>query len=91
MIPPHLVAKYRTGNKSDKNDAAAIYEASKNHNIYFVYIRTLEQQDLATQQKWILSHQSTIKSKRCRITNFDVLKIRMKRVKNDISLYWDNS
>ncbi|MCU7805487.1 MAG: IS110 family transposase [Candidatus Thiodiazotropha sp. (ex Lucinoma borealis)] len=51
LIPPHLVAKYRTGNKSDKNDAVAIYEASKNPHIYFVSIRTLEQQDLAIQHK----------------------------------------
>ena len=51
LIPPHLVAKYRTGNKNDKNDACAIYEASKNPNLYCVTIRTLEQQDLATQHK----------------------------------------
>jgi transposase len=51
LIPPHLVARYRHGNKNDKNDAFAIYEASKNPIIYFVTIRTLEQQDLATQHK----------------------------------------
>ncbi|MGB5454421.1 MAG: transposase [Gammaproteobacteria bacterium] len=51
LIPPHIVAKYRSGNKNDKNDAIAIYEASKNTTIYFVSIRTLEQQDLATQHK----------------------------------------
>jgi transposase len=51
LIPPHIVARYRNGNKNDKNDAFAIYEAAKNPNIYFVSIRTLEQQDLATQHK----------------------------------------
>lgn len=51
LIPPHLVAKYRNGNKSDKNDTLAIYEAAKSPNVYFVSIRTLEQQDLATQHK----------------------------------------
>ncbi|MEW8073996.1 MAG: transposase [Candidatus Thiodiazotropha sp.] len=51
LIPPHLVAKYRNGNKSDKNDAVAIYEASKNPNVYFVSIRPLEQQYLAIQHK----------------------------------------
>ncbi|ODB85674.1 hypothetical protein A3194_12645 [Candidatus Thiodiazotropha endoloripes] len=51
LIPPHIVARYRNGNKNDKNDAFAIYEAAKNPNIYFVTIRTLEQQDLATQHK----------------------------------------
>ena len=29
LIPPHIVAKYRSGNKNDKNDAIAIYEASR--------------------------------------------------------------
>jgi len=51
LIPPHFAAKYRTGNKSDKNDTVSIYEASKNPNIYYVSIRSLEQQDLATQHK----------------------------------------
>jgi transposase len=51
LIPPHIVARYRNGNKNDKNDAFAIYEAAKNPSIYFVSIRTLEQQDLATQHK----------------------------------------
>ena len=51
LIPPHLVAKYRNGNKSDKNDTIAIYEAAKNPKVYFVSIRSLEQQDLATQHK----------------------------------------
>ncbi len=51
LIPPHVVARYRNGNKNDKNDAFAIYEAAKKPNIYFVTIRTLEQQDLATQHK----------------------------------------
>ncbi|MEW8457699.1 MAG: IS110 family transposase [Candidatus Thiodiazotropha sp.] len=51
LIHPHIVARYRNGNKNDKNDAFAIYEAARNPNIYFVTIRTLEQQDLATQHK----------------------------------------
>jgi len=51
LLPPHLVAKYRTGNKSDKNDAMAIYEASKNQTIHEVPIRTLEQQDIVLMHK----------------------------------------
>jgi transposase len=51
LIPPHIVARYRHGNKNDKNDTVAIYEAAKNPKIYFVSIRNLEQQDLATQHK----------------------------------------
>lgn len=51
LLPPHLVANYRHGNKSDKNDTVAIYEAAKNQKIYTVSIRSLEQQDLATMHK----------------------------------------
>lgn len=47
LIPPHIVAKYRSGNKNDANDALAIYEALKRPNLYFVKVKTLEQQDLA--------------------------------------------
>lgn len=47
LIPPHIAAKYRTGNKNDANDAMAIYEALKRPNTYFVKVKTLEQQDLA--------------------------------------------
>ena len=38
LIPPHLVAKCRNGNKSDQNDTIAIYEAAKNPKVYFVSI-----------------------------------------------------
>ena len=49
LVPAHIAAKHRTGNKNDANDALAIYEASKRSNIYFVSVHTLEQQDLSTQ------------------------------------------
>jgi transposase len=48
LIPPHVVAKVRTGNKNDKNDCLAIYAAAKSPSTHFVAIRSLEQQDLAT-------------------------------------------
>ena len=47
LIPAHIVAKYRTGNKNDANDALAIFEAFKRPKTYFVQVKTLEQQDLA--------------------------------------------
>ncbi len=47
LLPAHIVAKYRTGNKNDANDALAIFEATKRPKIYFVKVKTLEQQDLA--------------------------------------------
>jgi transposase len=51
LIPPHICAKYRTGNKNDTNDTIAIYEASKNHRTHFVTVRNLTQQDIAVLQK----------------------------------------
>lgn len=51
LVPPHIAARYRNGNKNDKNDTVAIYEAAKSPTVYFVSIRNLEQQDLATQHK----------------------------------------
>ena len=51
LIPAHIVAKYRNGNKNDKNDTVAIYEANRSPTTYCVAIRTIEQQDLATLHK----------------------------------------
>ncbi len=51
LVPAHIAAKYRTGNKNDANDVLAIYEASKRPSTYFVSVRTLVQQDLAVQHK----------------------------------------
>ena len=48
LLPAHVVAKYRAGNKNDANDALAIYEALKRPNLYFVNVKTIEQQDLAS-------------------------------------------
>ncbi|WP_111979914.1 IS110 family transposase [Algibacillus agarilyticus] len=47
LIPAQVVARYRQGNKNDKNDAIAIFEASKSEQVKLVAIRTLEQQDIA--------------------------------------------
>ena len=51
LIPPHIAAKYRVGNKNDSNDAIAIFEASKNPRLHSVQVRTLEQQDIALLHK----------------------------------------
>ena len=48
LIPPHVVAKHRIGNKNDKNDCISIYTAAHNPSTHCVPIRSLEQQDLAT-------------------------------------------
>lgn len=63
LVPAHIAAKYRSGNKNDPNDALAIYEASKRSNTYFVQVKTLEQQDLATQhslRKGVMKQQTQI-------------------------------
>ncbi|MEW8313523.1 MAG: IS110 family transposase [Candidatus Thiodiazotropha endolucinida] len=51
LVPAHIAAKYRSGNKNDPNDALAIYEAAKRPETHFVAVRTLAQQDLASQHK----------------------------------------
>ena len=51
LVPAHIAAKYRNGNKNDANDVLAIYEAAKRPKTYFVSVRNLEQQDLAMQHK----------------------------------------
>jgi transposase len=51
LAPAQIAAKYRSGNKNDPNDTLAIYEAAKRPGIHFVAVRTLEQQDLASQHK----------------------------------------
>jgi transposase len=56
LIPPHICAKYRTGNKNDKNDTVAIYEAAKNQRTYFVSVRNLIQQDIALLHKLRKGH-----------------------------------
>ena len=48
LVPAHIVAKYRLGNKNDANDALAIHEAIRRPKTYFVKVKTLEQQDLAS-------------------------------------------
>ena len=65
LIPPHIAAKYRSGNKNDKNDAIAIYEASRCANLHCVEIRTLEQQDIAALHK----HREGYKKERNKIAN----------------------
>jgi len=49
LLPAQIVAKFRTGNKSDQNDALAIYAVSqsKNKNIHLIPVLTLEQQDIS--------------------------------------------
>lgn len=51
LIPPHFAAKFRSGNKNDKNDAIAIYDASRSTRLNCVTTRTLEQQDIAVLHK----------------------------------------
>lgn len=65
LIPPQLAAKYRSGNKNDRNDAVAIFEASKCSELHPVPIRTLEQQDVAVWHKF----REGIKKERLQVSN----------------------
>ena len=46
LIPAQHVKPFVKGNKNDKHDALAIAEASMRPNIYFVPVKTTEQQDI---------------------------------------------
>jgi transposase len=46
LVSPALVAPYRKGNKTDRNDAEAILEAVTRPSMRFVAIKALAQQDL---------------------------------------------
>lgn len=45
LIPPQHVRGYVVGNKTDGNDADAIYEASRRRDLRWVPVKTVEQQD----------------------------------------------
>ena len=51
LIPPPVVTPYRQGQKTDANDADAIYEASKRQNLKESPHKTIEQQALAVLEK----------------------------------------
>ncbi len=65
LLPAQMVAKYRAGNKSDKNDALAIFETSKNQTIHTVPVKTLEQQDMAVLHK----HREGLKKQRNQVAS----------------------
>jgi len=46
LLPPHQVARYRTGNKTDRADARALLEAHRNEEIQPVPVKSVEQQTL---------------------------------------------
>lgn len=46
LLPPAVVARYRDGNKTDRADAIAIFEAGRNEAIDAVPVKTIEQQEL---------------------------------------------
>ena len=47
LIPPKVVSPYRQGQKTDANDAMAIYEASRRHQLKASVQKTVEQQGLS--------------------------------------------
>lgn len=57
LIPPQFVKPFVVGNKTDANDADAIYEASRREKVRAVPVKGIEQQDAllthATREQWI--------------------------------------
>ena len=57
MIPPQFVKPFVVGNKTDANDADAIYEASRRPSIRSVPVKRIDQQNAllahATREQWI--------------------------------------
>jgi transposase len=48
LLPPRAVKRYRDGNKTDRNDAKSLLEASRNEEIRPVPLKTLAQQTLTS-------------------------------------------
>ena len=63
LIAPQFVKPYVKGNKNDANDAEAICEALSRHNMRFVSVKSVEQQDVQAQHRvrTELIHQRTAK------------------------------
>jgi transposase len=68
LLPPHRVRPYVTGNKTDRADATALLEASRNRDISPVPVKTVEQQSLAALHRlrsaWIAARTSRINTVR---------------------------
>ena len=46
LIAPQFVKSYVKSNKNDANNAEAVYEAMSRPSMWFVAIKTVEQQDI---------------------------------------------
>lgn len=57
LIPPQFVKPFVVGNKTDANDADAIYEASRRPKVRPVWVKRIEQQDAllvhSTREQWV--------------------------------------
>lgn len=62
LIPPGVVTPYRQGQKTDANDADAIYEASQRQNLKASPHKTIAQQALAVLEK-VRAHYQTRKTR----------------------------
>ena len=51
LVPAQFVAKQRIGNKTDGNDADAIYAVDRDPRVREVPVKTLEQQDLSAEHR----------------------------------------
>lgn len=62
LIPPKVVSPYRQGQKTDANDAMAIYEASRRHQLKASVQKTVEQQGLSALESVRAHYQDRKKS-----------------------------
>ena len=77
LIPAQHVTPFVRGNKNDKNDCMAIYEASQRPNIRFVPIKTMNQQGILTlhrqRERLIDGRRACVNQTRSLLLEFGVL------------------
>lgn len=76
LLPPHHVRRYRLGSKTDRADADALLEASRNQRIVPVPVKTVGQQTLAAlhslRSSWIASRTARLNRLRGILAEFGV-------------------
>ena len=77
LLPPHDVARYRQGNKTDRADAKALLESARNEDIHPVPVKSVDQQALASlhrlRSRWLASRTARINTVRGLLREFGVV------------------
>jgi len=76
VLPPHYVAAYRRGNKTDRSDTVALLEASRAPDIQPVAIKTPEQQSLQQlhrlREQWVSTRTARVNSARAILREYGI-------------------